>query len=145
MCVLLSQPQALSPALLSAPAPRPWELTPCPGPTPGKASQRFSGISCLSAVYVHACCLPQFVTCTCQCTRERATFPTYLPSPAIDVGKRVLPPVLLKWLLLLTLDGLGIIVLIDPLLRPRKGVCFRTYHRQLFQISYYSLRAMSSP
>lgn len=128
MCVLLSQPQALTPALLSAPATRPWELTPCPVPTPGKAWQCFGGISHLPAVDVNACCLSQFIECTRRHTHKRATSPTYLPSPDIDVGKRVLPPVLLKRLLLLTLDGLGIIVLINPLLRPRKGVCFRKYH-----------------
>lgn len=45
-------------------------------------------------------------------------FPTYLPSPNIDIGEGVLPPVLLKRLLLLPLDGLGVVVLIHPLLRP---------------------------
>lgn len=111
----------------------------------GKASQWFGGISHLSAVDINACCLSQLVECTRQYTGERATFPTYLPTLDIDVGKRVLPPVLLKRLLLLTLDGLGIIVLINPFLRSRKGVCFGLYHRQLFPISYYSLRAMSLP
>ena len=32
----------------------------------------------------------------------------------------MLPPVLLKRLLLLPLDGLGVIVLVNPLLRPQK-------------------------
>lgn len=52
-------------------------------------------------------------------------FPTHLPSLDVNVGERVLPPVLLKRLLLLPLDGLGVIVLINPLLRPQKVSLFQ--------------------
>lgn len=52
-------------------------------------------------------------------------FPTHLPSLDVNVGERVLPPVLLKGLLLLPLDGLGVIVLVNPLLRPQKISLFQ--------------------
>lgn len=56
---------------------------------------------------------------------RRSPPPTHLPSLDVDVGERVLPPVLLKRLLLLPLDGLGVIVLVNPLLRPQKVSLFQ--------------------
>lgn len=93
-------------------------------------SSVFSGVSNLSAVHLNPRCFSQFIKCMCHCTYEQTTFSTYLPSPNINIGKGVLPPVLLKWLLLLPLDGLGIIIFINPVLTPRKEIYFRK-HRQL--------------
>lgn len=90
----------------------------------------FSDVSNLSAVDFYPRCFSQFIKCMCQCTYKQTIFPTYLSSPNINIGKGVLPPMLLKWLLLLPLDGLGIIILINPVLRPRKEIYFRK-HRQL--------------
>lgn len=85
-----------------------------------------SGVSNLStANYIHAACpsssnaqLQNTQDSVCECTHEQNKFPTYLPSLGIDIGKCVFPPVLLKWLLPLPLDGLRVIILINPLLRP---------------------------
>lgn len=78
-----------------------------------------------------------------QCIREQNTFPTYLPSLDINIGKGVLPPVLLKWLLLLPLDGLRVIILINPLLKPEKVSLFQKMPLTItLQISYFSNRAI---
>lgn len=62
---------------------------------------------------------------TYQCVREQNTVPTYLSSLDINIGKGVLPPVLLKQLFLLPLNGLGVIILVNPLLRPEKVSLFQ--------------------
>lgn len=69
--------------------------------------------------------------------------PTYLPGLDIDIGKSMLPPVLLKWLLLLPLDGLGVIILINPHLRPEKVSLFQKMSSAIpFQISHHSNKAI---
>lgn len=65
----------------------------------------------------------------CVGAHEQPMLPTYLPGPDIDIGEGVLPPMLLERLLLLPLDGLGVVILIHPLLRPTRQAYFSKDHQ----------------
>lgn len=84
---------------------------------PASCGVLFGGVSNLSAACLGLACFSQTVTTKGLSVEQLTCVTTYLPSLDVHIGEGMLPPVLPKWSLLLPLDGLGVIILINPHLK----------------------------